>query len=176
MANSSIESLSTIQSLVQRLCEEPNLAQTMALITKLKHIRCLKKDDFLSLNKLLIVEYFGRRRFKEGMKLFGRLCGEDSKWAPDYSLCEEVIKGCYRWPMGFEALRVVRFMVGNSAIPGPDSWGLVLRCLLREARVREAQELNEAFVGCVHKEGGTLVNGLEKLAKVIDRVLNDWEN
>ena len=73
--------------------------------------------------------------------------------------------------MVFEALRVLREMVGVNLVPGRDLGKWVYRGLLREARIREAMELNEAL-GLVWDVSGD--EAMKKVLGLLDHLIGNW--
>ncbi|KAL8113451.1 hypothetical protein AgCh_020677 [Apium graveolens] len=72
---------------------------------------------------------------------------------PDCRFYAIAAGGFCRNGMLLETLKAVRLMIGTGFVPGPDLRTRVYRALLRVAMIKEAQELSEAFLGCILSNG-----------------------
>lgn len=69
-----------------------------------------------------------------------------------------------------EAVRVLREMVRDGVVIGEDVRGWVWRCMLTEARVDEARELDSALAAAdADADADAVVEGL------IDRMMKEWQ-
>jgi hypothetical protein len=73
--------------------------------------------------------------------------------------------------MVLEALKVLRAMVGVNLVPGRELGTWVYRCLLREARIKEAMELNQAL-GLVKDVGGD--EAVKKVLVLLNDMISIW--
>ncbi len=73
--------------------------------------------------------------------------------------------------MVLEALKVLRAMVGVNLVPGRELGTWVYRRLLREARIKEAMELNQAL-GLVKYVGGD--EAVKKVLVLLDDMIAIW--
>ena len=89
----------------------------------------------------------------------------------DLKVCGILVNGFCRKGMVFEALKVLREMVGVNLVPGRDLGKWVYRGLLREARIREAMELNEAL-GLVLDVNGD--EAMKKVLGLLDHIIGNW--
>ncbi|TQD84075.1 hypothetical protein C1H46_030397 [Malus baccata] len=96
---------------------------------------------------MLIASYFKKNRSREAFKMFNWLVRPGSQCVLDERVCEILVNGFCRKGMVCEGLKVLRAMLGVNIVPGGDGRKWVYRGLLREARIKEAVELNEAL-GC----------------------------
>lgn len=103
------------------------------------------------------------------MKILGWMWREDSKCKVDEGVYGIVVKGLCRSYKTFEALGVVKKMVEEKVVVGGELRDWVYRGLLREARVKEAVEVNEAL-GCdlVGEEE------LQRVVGLLDRIICQW--
>lgn len=105
------------------------------------------------------------------MKIFNWMLRPDSPCVLDESTYIGVALGFCRNGWTLEALKAVRRMVGEEMAPGEDLREWVFKSLLREARVREAMEL-DAALDCIGKEG----NGFGGVAAMIDGMVAGWRD
>ncbi|KAF5199362.1 hypothetical protein FRX31_011046 [Thalictrum thalictroides] len=142
----------------------------MSLLNRLKH-NPTSHFALPHINKLLITSYLKKQKFKEAMKIFGWISRPDSPCEVDVMLYRIVVKGLCRNYMTVEALRVVKKMVEDKVEVGSDLRDWVYRSLLREARIMEANELNEAL-NCDLVNGGD--EDLQKVLGLLEQMINNW--
>lgn len=70
----------------------------------------------------------------------------------------------------FEALRVLSDMLSANLVPGEGLRNKVYRSLLREARIKEAKELNEALA-CLGDSGESV-----KVLDLLDQITANWRD
>lgn len=77
--------------------------------------------------------------------------------------------------MVLEGLRVLREMLvrERDCVPGMEVRVRAYRALLREARIKEAVELNKALLDCVGGADGS--HGVENVLEILDRIISEWE-
>jgi pentatricopeptide repeat protein len=91
----------------------------------------------------------------------------------DEKVCRILVYGFCKQAMVLEALKVLRAMVGVNLVPGRDMGTWVYKGLLREARIKEALELNEAL-GLVKDVGGD--EAVKKVLGLLDHMIVLWTN
>lgn len=168
LANPPLNSIS-LPILIDRLSQQPCMTHSMSLLNRLKH-NPNTSHSLLHISKLLTASYLRKKRFKEAMKILNWMWRPDSPCAVDAVLYGVVVKGLCRNYRTVEALGVVKKMVEEKVVVGGELRDWVYRSLLREARIREAMELNEAL-GC------DLVGDEEQLQRVVgllDRIMCEW--
>jgi pentatricopeptide repeat protein len=89
----------------------------------------------------------------------------------DVKVCGILVNGFCRIGMVLEALKVLREMVGVNLVPEREFAKWVYRGLLREARIKEAMELNEAL-GLVWDVGGD--EAMKKVLGLLDCMIGNW--
>ncbi|XP_010260762.1 PREDICTED: pentatricopeptide repeat-containing protein At3g53700, chloroplastic-like [Nelumbo nucifera] len=167
LTNPPLNSLS-LSILIDRISEEPDMTQSMALLTRLKY-NPNAHPALRPINHMLLVSYFKKHKFKEAMKVFNWMSRPDSPCTPDAGVYGVVIGGfCRHWKT-LEALKVLRAMVGANVVVANDLRTQIYRSLLREARITEAQQLNEAL-DCV--QGGK--EGVQNIVELLDRMIENW--
>lgn len=104
------------------------------------------------------------------MKVFNWMTRPDSPADPDCKFYAIAAGGFCRYGMLLESLKAVRLTVGSGFVPGLNLRTRVYRALLRVAMIKEAQELSEAFLGCIGngEEGGT------KVVALLDNMISSW--
>ncbi|KAL5716789.1 hypothetical protein ACHQM5_009911 [Ranunculus cassubicifolius] len=142
----------------------------MSLLNRLKHNPsshfCLPH-----ITKLLVNSYFKKRRFKEVMKVVGWIHRPDSPVEMDEGLCRIVVKGLCRGGLTLEALIVVKKMVEDRVVVGDEMRNWVYKSLLREARVKEAKELN---VGLSCDLGNGKDEDVRRVVALLDQMITKW--
>lgn len=100
--------------------------------------------------------------------MFNWMVRPGSPWELEERFCGVLVDGFCRNGMVLEALKVLRIMAAaNAGRPRGRLRELVYRGLLREARIREALELNEAL-DCDCGEG------MKKVLEVLDKMIENW--
>ncbi|KAJ8545027.1 hypothetical protein K7X08_017610 [Anisodus acutangulus] len=89
--------------------------------------------------------YFRNREAKKALKIFHWVSRPDFPYVVDYGFCALLVSGFCKNDMVVEGLRVLRMMVFGNLKVGGEVRMWVYRSLLREARIKEAQEVNEAL-------------------------------
>ncbi|MCD7453590.1 hypothetical protein HAX54_021533 [Datura stramonium] len=121
---------------------------------------------------MLVSLYFRNREAKKALKIFHWVSRPDFPCLVDYGLCALLVNGFCKNDMAVEGLKVLRMMVFGNLKVGGEVRMWVYRSLLREARIREAQELNEAFKCAENGDKGN-----EEVAALLDReVENELKN
>ncbi|KAH0770839.1 hypothetical protein KY290_014820 [Solanum tuberosum] len=145
LTNPSLESIS-VSIFIHRLSLEPDLTQPMYFLNRLKN-----------------------REATKGLKIFHWVLRPDFPCPVDYGLCAILVNGFCKNGMVVEGLKVLRMMVVGNLKFGGEVRMWVYRSLLREARIKEAQELNEALK-CV--ENGD--KGNEEVVALLDSIISNW--
>uniref|UniRef100_A0A1D1YE23 Pentatricopeptide repeat-containing protein At1g31920 n=1 Tax=Anthurium amnicola TaxID=1678845 RepID=A0A1D1YE23_9ARAE len=165
-----LESL-PIPALVRRLCcsDEPDMTHSMALLTALLHNPRCSAANVSAICSMLVHSYLDHRRPREALKVFDWMRRPNSPCPLEPSVYRAVVQGLCRHGKTLEALRVLRQMVdgcGFEVVVASDVTACVHSSLLREARIRDAQELDRAFAGA----------GEEEPMEVLDRIIHNWQD
>ncbi|GMH27713.1 hypothetical protein Nepgr_029556 [Nepenthes gracilis] len=160
----------SISILVDRLSENPDMADSMALLNRLKH-NPRTHFSLLAVIHMLLSSYFGKKKPKEALKVFNWMLRPDSPSPPNPAVYGVLICGFCGNSMLFEGLKVLRQMISSNCALEMEVRMAVYRGLLREARIREAKELNEKLE-CI---GDGVSDGAEKVLKLIDEIISKWE-
>ncbi|GMY35070.1 pentatricopeptide repeat-containing protein At3g22470, mitochondrial-like [Fagus crenata] len=136
------------------------MALSMSLLTRLKH-NPISQTHLTPITTMLIASYFKQLKPKEAFKVFNWMVRPGSPCVLDVKVCGILVNGFCRIGMVLEALKVLRQMFGK--------W--VYRGLLREARIKEAMELNEAL-GLVWDVGGD--EAMKKVLGLLDCMIGNW--
>ncbi|KAF9594681.1 hypothetical protein IFM89_034364 [Coptis chinensis] len=106
------------------------------------------------------------------MKIVGWALRPDTNCVVDEMLYGIVVRGLCRGFRTVEALMVVKRMVEGGVVVGSELRSWVYRSLLREARIKEALELNEVL-GCdLVSDGGG--DNLKRVIALLDQMINNW--
>ncbi|KAK0578069.1 hypothetical protein LWI29_004602 [Acer saccharum] len=173
-ANPPPKSLS-LSILVHSLTSQPDLALPMSLLTKLRHTP-QAHPSLTPICTLLVSSYVKKGRLKDALKVYGWMlrpgspCDDGVEKQKQQALFHVLVGGLCREGMVFEALRVLKDMVSGGLVVSGGLRLRVFRSLLREARVKEAQELDASlkFVG----DGGG--EGLKKVLDFLDQMIASW--
>ncbi|XP_059285221.1 uncharacterized protein LOC132038586 [Lycium ferocissimum] len=167
LTNPSLESLS-ISIFIHRLSLEHDLTQSMYFLNSLKYTP--KTQSFLlPICKMLVSLYFREREAKKALKIFHWVSRPDFPCVVDYGFCAVLVNGFCKNDMVVEGLKVLRVMVFGNLKVGGEVRMLVYRSLLREARIKEAQELNEALKCVVNGDKGN-----EEVVALLDSIISNW--
>lgn len=82
-----------------------------------------------------------------------------------------LVNGLCMLGLVLEALKVLRDMVDVGFVPGNRLRKRVYRSLLREARVREAMELDKVLCGCFEDGNG---EAIKKVIGLLDSMIGNW--
>jgi pentatricopeptide repeat protein len=138
----------------------------MSLLTHLKH-NPAAHSHLTSITNMLIASYFKKHKPKEALKVFNWMVRPGSPCMLDEKVCGILVYGFCKQGIVLEALKFLRAMVGVNLVPGRDLGTWVYRGLLREARIKEALELNEAL-GLVKDVGDAVV---KKVLGLLDHMI-----
>ncbi|KAK9267754.1 hypothetical protein L1049_010188 [Liquidambar formosana] len=155
--------------LVDCLVSQPDMTQLMSFLTRLKH-NPPAHPSLLPINTMLISSYFKKSKPKEAMKVFTWMSRPGSPCAPDAAIYGILAGGFCRHGLNLGALKVLRAMVGANFWPGSDLRKRIFRNLLREARIREAKELDGALAS-IGVDGD---KGVEKVMVLLERMIANW--
>ncbi|XP_028752854.1 pentatricopeptide repeat-containing protein At4g11690-like [Neltuma alba] len=167
LANPPLKSLS-ISVFIDSLASQPDMTHAMSLLTRLK----FTPPSYPYLRPIIIMlvtSYFNKYKYKEALKVFNWIQRPDSPCSPDEKIYGIFIHGFCRKGFVLEGLKVLRAMVGANTAPTCDSKDCVYRGLLRQARIKEAKELNDAF-GCVD------VAGLKRISLLLENMIAEWKD
>ncbi|KAL7152705.1 hypothetical protein ABFS83_04G116000 [Erythranthe nasuta] len=166
-----------LPALVNRLAEEPDLTHPMHFLNALKHNAATGKPQFLlPVAKMFVSSYFQKGCPKCAAKIFQWVSRPDFPGgaADDLEFYDALVDGFCRNRMILDSIRVLRFMGSENLVIGSEIRVLVYRGLLREARVTDALEMNDAL-DC----GGTLgfdgcTSNSKEVVDLLDRVIANW--
>lgn len=140
----------------------------MYFLNRLKYTP--KTQSFLiPICKKLVSLYFRDRQAKKALKIFHWVSRPDFPCVVDYGLCALFVNGFCKNGMVVEGLKVLRMMVVGNLKIGDEVRMCVYRSLLREARIREAQELNKALKCAENGDKGN-----EEVVALLDGIISDW--
>lgn len=92
----------------------------------------------------------------------------------DERVCGVLVCGFCKNGMVLEALNVLRAMLSANIVPGCGLRKWVYRGLLREARIRDALDLNEALDCVGDSEKGGESEGFKKVLALLDHMIVNW--
>lgn len=118
---------------------------------------------------MLVSLYFREREGKKALKIFHWVSRDDFPCVVDYGLCAILVNGFCKSDMVVEGLKVLRMMVVGKLKAGDEVRMWVYRGLLREARIREAQEVNEALKDVENGDKGN-----EEVVVLLDGIISNW--
>ncbi|KAI0507174.1 hypothetical protein KFK09_013295 [Dendrobium nobile] len=161
-----------LADLADRLTSFPDMSASMALLTTLRfHPRRPCPLPFCS---LIISSYFRRRRLREAAKVFAWLCRIDSPCRPDMEIYRIAVRGFCEGGRALEAVRVVKEMARDGMLPTEEIRILLCLVLLREARVQEGLDFDDAVRKAGEGDGGD-GDGIAGVTELLDRIIKDWE-
>ncbi|KAK4270631.1 hypothetical protein QN277_019414 [Acacia crassicarpa] len=167
LTNPPLKSLS-ISVFIDSLASQPDMTPAMSLLTRLKFTPT-SYPHLRPIIVMLVTSYFNKSKFKEALKVFNWMQRPDSPCSPDEKIYGIFIHGFCRKGFVLEGLKVFRAMVGANMVPTCDLKECVYRGLLRQARIKEAKELNDALV-CVD------VEGLKRISLLLDHMFAEWKD
>ncbi|KAI5332401.1 hypothetical protein PRUPE_4G119000 [Prunus persica] len=172
LTNPPLKSLS-LSILIHSFTSQPDMARPMSLLTRLRHNP--PSHPYLTpITTMFIASYFKKNKPKEALKMFNWLVRPGSPCVLDERVCEVLVNGFCKNGMVLEALKVLRAMLSTNIVPGCDLKKWVYKVLLREARIKEAVELNEAL-GCVgDREKGDESECVKKVLALLDHMIGNW--
>ncbi|KAL2234502.1 pentatricopeptide repeat-containing protein At1g12775, mitochondrial-like [Sesamum indicum] len=162
--------------LINRLALEPDLTHHMHLLNALKfNPNTGNPFVLIPIAKMFVSSFFERGHPKKAVKMFQWVSRPDFPGgvADDSGFYAVLIDGFCKSGMIFDALRVLRLMASENLVVGNDVRMWVYRGLLREARVREALELNAALDCCaLGSDDGAF--GSKEVVDLLDRMIASW--
>lgn len=150
---------------IQRLTEEPDLTQSMYFLNKMKYAP--KVHGFLNhVTRTLVYSYLQNGQPKWALKIFQWVSKSDfAGGVIDVGFYALLIKGFCKYNMVLEALMVLRAVVIHENLVVEDEIRVcVYRGLLREARIRDAQDLKKALE----------IEDNMKLMEVLGHMISNW--
>ncbi|PON47994.1 Pentatricopeptide repeat [Trema orientale] len=156
----------SLSALLDSLASQPDMARPMSLLTRLRHAP-LSHRQVAPITATLVAAYFKKGKAREALKVFNWMVRPGSPWELEEKICGVLISGFCRNGMVLEALKVLRAMAAANVEPRGELRELVYRGLLREARVREAMELNAALEFDCDE-------GRKKVLELLDRMIENW--
>lgn len=124
---------------------------------------------------MFLSSFFEKGQPKRAVKIFQWVARPDFPVgaAVDLDIYAGLVDGFCWNGMILESLRVLRVMARENLVIGDEIRVCVYRGLLREARVREALELNAALCRCTPgNDGGTFAS--EEMMNLLDRMIANW--
>ncbi|KAJ6428549.1 hypothetical protein OIU84_023883 [Salix udensis] len=119
----------------------------MSLLTILRHTP--QAHSHLSpINTMLITSYIKKKRPKEALKVYNWMLRPGSPCKVEKIVYCVLVNGLCETGWVLEGLKVLKDMVSVGFLPVGRLKERVYRSLLREARVREAVELDKALCDC----------------------------
>ncbi|KAM2566203.1 hypothetical protein TB1_008739 [Malus domestica] len=178
LANPPLESVFlsvSLSVLIHSFTSQPDLARPMLLLTRLRH-NLHSHTHLMPIATMVIASYFKKNRSREAFKMFSWLVRLGSQCVLDERVCEVLVNGfCRKW-MVCEGLKILKAMLGVNIVPGGDGGKWVYRGLLREARIKEAVELNEVL-GCGRVgANGDESEGVKKVLALLDHMIFSCTN
>ncbi|XP_020976611.1 uncharacterized protein LOC107639096 [Arachis ipaensis] len=166
-----------LSPLIHSLTSHPDTSPTFSLLTRLRHAPQIH-HHISPIALMLLTSYFNNRMCKPALAVFRWLRRPDSPSPPTRQVYEVVVEGLCRNGFVFEGLSAARDMVvaGEgvaSSCGGLREW--IYRGMLKEARVEDAVELNDAILG-FEKCGGSddEEESKERVLAVLERVIARW--
>ncbi|XP_042062964.1 uncharacterized protein LOC121806864 isoform X2 [Salvia splendens] len=166
-----------VSSLISRLASQPDLTYPMHLLNSLKfNPNASDPSVLIPVVKMILASLFENGRPKMAVKIFQWVARPDFPGgvAADLELYAGLVNGFCRNGMMLDSLRVLRVVMAcEKLVIGDEIRVCVYRGLLREARVREALELNAALGSCTSgSDGDTCVS--EKVVHLLERIISNW--
>ncbi|KAH6806716.1 hypothetical protein C2S51_031547 [Perilla frutescens var. frutescens] len=165
-----------LSSLINRLASEPDLTHHMHLLNSLKFNHNASNPAILiPAVKMFLSSFFEKGQPKRAVKIFQWLARPDFPGgaAADMDLYGGLVDGFCMNGMILDSLRVLRVMASENLVIGDGIRVCVYRGLLREARVREALELNAALRRCTPgNDSGTFAS--EEVMNLLDQTIANW--
>ncbi|KAL6552369.1 hypothetical protein OROHE_007733 [Orobanche hederae] len=162
--------------LIKTLVPEHQLTHTMHLLNSIKYNSNKEKALILLFIAKMFVSHFLRMGHpKAALKIFQWVSRPDfpGGLTDDLEFYAVLIDGfCRNW-MILDALRVLRVMASGNLVIGSEIRMWVYRGLLREARVKEALDLNAALgCGTLGSDGGILDS--KEVVDVLEQMIAKW--
>ncbi|KAL6494425.1 hypothetical protein OROGR_031225 [Orobanche gracilis] len=168
-------SLLPLSVLIKTLVPEHHLTHTMHLLNSLKYNSRENTLILLFIAKMFISHFFQNGHPKAALKIFQWVSRPDfpGGLTDDLEFYAILIDGfCRNW-MILDALRVLRVMASGDLMIGSEIRMWVYRGLLREARVKEALDLNAALgCGTLRSDGGILDS--KEVVGLLERMIAEW--
>ncbi|GER32438.1 pentatricopeptide repeat (PPR) superfamily protein [Striga asiatica] len=166
--NPSLSSL-PLSILVSRLALEPDLAHPMHLLNSLKYNSSPEKTLIIvPIAKMLVSHFFRQAQPERAVTIFQWMSRPDFPGGlpGDLEFYAVLVDGFCKRGMSLDSLRVLQVMAGGDLVIGREIRMWVYRGLLREARVKEALDLNAAL------DCGTL--GSKEVVDLLDKMIANW--
>ncbi|OMO80075.1 hypothetical protein CCACVL1_13184 [Corchorus capsularis] len=158
--------------LAHSLTLQPDLKLPMSLLTRLTHIP-QAHPHLTPICKILIASYLNNGRPKDGFKVYKWMLRPGSPCTIDKATYGILVGGLCSSGLVLEGLMVLRNMLESKVplLPGDGLRKIVIRSLLREARVKEALAFQQLLpssneFGCVE--------GLRKAVDLLDHLIGNW--
>ncbi|KAJ6307813.1 hypothetical protein OIU76_017579 [Salix suchowensis] len=169
LANLPPKSLS-FSILAHSLTSQPDMTTPMSLLTILRHTP--QAHSHLSpINTMLITSYIKKKRPKEALKVYNWMLRPGSPCKVEKIVYCVLVNGLCETGWVLEGMKVLKDMVSVGFLPVGRLKERVYRSLLREARVREAVELDKALCDCFEDVSG---DGGKKVIDLLDSLIRNW--
>lgn len=118
---------------------------------------------------------FETKQHKKALKIFHWVSRPDfpGGLVRDSEFYSVLVHGFCNNDILLEGLRVLRVMVSENLVVGDDVRMFIYRGLLREARIRDAMELNETLC-CVYASGAGDSETVKKVVDLLDCLIDNW--
>uniref|UniRef100_A0A2P2K5V2 Pentatricopeptide repeat-containing protein n=1 Tax=Rhizophora mucronata TaxID=61149 RepID=A0A2P2K5V2_RHIMU len=160
----------SLSILIHSLTSQPDMSKPMSLLTSITH-NPQAHPHLMPITTMLVTSYVNKKRPKEALKVYRWLHRPRCPCKVENIVYGVLVNGFCRFGLVLEALKVLRDMVGVRLLPGGGLRERVYRSLLREARVKQAVELNQALCDCIEDANGASV---EKVVKLLESMIVNW--
>ncbi|KAG8388152.1 hypothetical protein BUALT_Bualt02G0096200 [Buddleja alternifolia] len=173
-ANPPLNSL-PLSDLVNRLAQEPDLTHPMHFLNALKYSTETLNPILIQIVEMFVSSFFRNGDPKKALKIFQWLSRPDFPGgvAKDSEIYAVFVDGFCKNGMILDSVRVLRVMASENVVVGSEVRVCVYRGLLREARVREALELNAALDRC-NLGNGSGDSCSKEVVELLDRMIANW--
>ncbi|XP_038689070.1 pentatricopeptide repeat-containing protein At1g06580-like [Tripterygium wilfordii] len=156
--------------LIHSLTSLPDLTLSKSLLNRLKHSPPTH-PHLTPITTKLIASFLKKGRPMEALKVYNWMIRSGFPCKVEPVVFGVLVNGFCEKELLLEALKVLKDMTELGFAPNPKLRERVFRSLLREARIREAQQLNEGLRDCVEDGGG---EGLKKVIVLLDQIIANW--
>ncbi|CAK7335941.1 unnamed protein product [Dovyalis caffra] len=156
--------------LVHSLTSQPDMIKPISLLTILRHTP-IAHSHLTPITIMLITSYIKKKRPKEALKVYHWILRPGSPCKVEKIVFSVLVNGFCEFGWVLEGLKVLRDMVSVGFLPIGGLKERVYRSLLREARVREAVELDKALCDCFEDVGG---ESCKEVIDLLDSLIRNW--
>lgn len=168
-----------LPSLLHKLSLEPDLTNSMYFLNALKYNQNppvpQRHSLLLTIAKMFVSYSFETKQPKKALKISHWVSKPDfpGGLVRDSEFYAVLVDGFCSNDMVLEGLRVLRVMVSENLVVGDDVRMFIYKGLLREARIRDAVELNETLC-CVYASGAGDGETVKKVVDLLDCLIDNW--